>query len=63
MLGVLEFLKDKGGDPEAIRESQRKRGNPVEAVDEVIALYNGRNTRKRPIYLTAPTKVAQWSSR
>lgn len=30
---------EKGGDPEAIRESQRKRGHPVELVDEVIAMY------------------------
>jgi len=39
MLDVNDFLKDKGGDPEKIRESQRRRSAPVEAVDEVIALY------------------------
>lgn len=33
------FIKDKGGDPEVIRESQRKRGHSVEVVDEVIAMY------------------------
>ncbi|KAG9293010.1 hypothetical protein G9A89_016372 [Geosiphon pyriformis] len=31
----------KGGNPELIRESQRKRGASVELVDEVISLYDG----------------------
>ena len=39
-LDVLTFLSDKGGDPEAIRESQRKRGHSVEVVDEVISMYS-----------------------
>lgn len=39
MLDINLFLKDKGGDPEVVRESQRKRGHSVEAVDEVIALH------------------------
>lgn len=38
-LDVTSFIVEKGGDPEAIRESQRKRGHPVELVDEVIAMY------------------------
>ncbi|KAG9098919.1 Cytosolic seryl-tRNA synthetase [Ceratobasidium sp. 370] len=38
-LDVTSFIAEKGGDPEAIRESQRKRGDPVETVDEVIAMY------------------------
>jgi seryl-tRNA synthetase len=40
MLDINLFFKDKGGDPELVRESQRRRGAPVEAVDEVIALYD-----------------------
>jgi seryl-tRNA synthetase len=39
-LDVLTFISDKGGDPEAIRDSQRKRGHSVEVVDEVIAMYS-----------------------
>jgi len=39
MLDVLSFIEARGGNPEVIRESQRKRYAPVEAVDEVIALY------------------------
>lgn len=38
-LDVLDFIAEKGGNPDAIRESQGKRGHSVELVDEVIALY------------------------
>lgn len=31
---------DKGGNPEIVRESQKKRGASVELVDEVIALFD-----------------------
>ncbi|OAL02532.1 serine-tRNA ligase [Phaeosphaeriaceae sp. SRC1lsM3a] len=37
MLDVNDFIKERGGDPEKIRESQRKRNAPVEIVDEIIA--------------------------
>lgn len=39
MLDVVDFIKERGGDPNLIRESQRRRHAPEEAVDEVIALY------------------------
>lgn len=32
------FRADKGGNPDLVRESQRRRGAPVEVVDKVIAL-------------------------
>lgn len=38
-IDVLDLIAEKGGNPEAARESQRKRGESVELVDEVIALY------------------------
>ena len=38
-LDVLHFIDSKGGNAEEIRESQRKRGNSVEVVDEVIKMY------------------------
>ncbi|CAE6446922.1 unnamed protein product [Rhizoctonia solani] len=38
-LDVTSFIVEKGGDPEVIKESQRKRGGSVELVDEVIAMY------------------------
>jgi len=38
MLDILLFREDKGGNPQLIRESQKRRYAPVEAVDEVISL-------------------------
>lgn len=39
MLDVVDFITERGGDPKAILESQRRRNAPGEAVDEVIALF------------------------
>lgn len=39
MLDINLFIEDRGGNPEIVRESQRRRGASVEIVDEVIALY------------------------
>ena len=33
----ITLFRKEGGNPEAIRESQRRRFQPVEAVDEIIA--------------------------
>ena len=38
MLDINLFRTEKGGDPEIVRESQRRRFLPVEVVDRVIAL-------------------------
>jgi len=38
-LDILHFIDNKGGNAEEIRDSQRKRGNSVELVDEVIKMY------------------------
>ncbi|KAF8635614.1 hypothetical protein AX15_000254 [Amanita polypyramis BW_CC] len=38
-LDILHFIDNKGGNAEEIRESQRKRGHPVEVVDDVIQMY------------------------
>jgi len=38
VLDIKLFRADQGGDPELIRESQRRRHKPVEHVDEIIAL-------------------------
>lgn len=38
MLDINLFRVEKGGNPDIVRESQRRRGARVEAVDEVIAL-------------------------
>lgn len=39
MLDIIQFIEEKGGDPEAIRVSQRARGDSVEVVDEIINGY------------------------
>jgi seryl-tRNA synthetase len=39
MLDIIDFIKERGGDPEKIRESQRRRYAKVEVVDEVIAMF------------------------
>lgn len=39
MLDVTDFIKERGGDPEKIRESQRRRYAKVEVVDEVITMF------------------------
>ena len=42
MLDVIDFIRERGGEPDKIRESQRKRHAPVETVDEVISLFEDR---------------------
>ncbi|CAH2353355.1 serine--tRNA ligase, cytoplasmic [[Candida] railenensis] len=39
MLDINAFLAEKGGEPEKIKESQKKRGDSVELVDEIIEDY------------------------
>ncbi|KAL6017354.1 Cytosolic seryl-tRNA synthetase [Candidozyma auris] len=39
MLDINAFLVEKGGDPEKIKASQKKRGASVELVDEIVADY------------------------
>lgn len=38
MLDILDFIVEKGGDPNKIKESQRRRHASEEIVDEVIKL-------------------------
>jgi len=40
MLDINLFRVSKGGNPDLIKESQRKRGASVEIVDEIIDLDN-----------------------
>ncbi|KAL8644755.1 MAG: hypothetical protein Q9210_007092 [Variospora velana] len=46
MLDVVDFIKERGGDPNLIRENQRRRYAPDEVVDEVIALYEDHRKTK-----------------
>lgn len=38
-LDILQFIDNKGGNAQEIRESQKKRGLSVELVDEIIQMY------------------------
>lgn len=63
MLDLNDFIAERGGNPNKIKESQRKRHAPEEAVDEVIALYEearrGRlaHAKKVQIILLTPDLV------
>ena len=39
MIDVLDLIAERGGNPDKVRESQRKRFAPESVVDEVIALW------------------------
>ena len=39
MLDINQFIEDKGGNPELIRQSQKARNASVEIVDEIISDY------------------------
>ena len=39
MLDINDFITERGGDPNKIRESQRRRNKPESVVDEVIEMY------------------------
>lgn len=49
MLDIQDFIIERGGTPDAIRDSQRRRGAPEKAVDDVIALYHDHRTSKPPL--------------
>ncbi|KAI4247077.1 MAG: hypothetical protein L6R40_001742 [Gallowayella cf. fulva] len=46
MLDVIDFINERGGDPNKIKESQRRRCASEEAVDQVIALYEDHRRTK-----------------
>lgn len=53
MLDVIDFINERGGDPNKIKESQRRRCASEEAVDQVIALYED-HRRSAPSKSRAP---------
>jgi seryl-tRNA synthetase len=54
MLDVFDFIVEKGGNPEKIKESQRRRYAPEAAVDEVIALYEDHRKSKTTLPIILP---------
>lgn len=57
MLDLNDFIAERGGDPNKIKESQRKRYAPEEAVDEVIALYEEARRGRLPLLLCVEEKL------
>ena len=57
MLDVVDFVTERGGNPNAVRESQRRRHAPVEAVDEVIALYEDHRKSMFSVYSSHPILI------
>jgi seryl-tRNA synthetase len=39
MLDINDFIVARGGNPDKIKESQKRRGKPVEIVDQVIEAF------------------------
>jgi hypothetical protein len=63
MLDINLLRADKGGDPDLVRESIRKRFAKVELVDEVIDLDQAWRTSKNllPRLLSQPFHISDWS--
>lgn len=55
MLDVNDFIAERGGDPNKIRESQRRRHAPEEIVDEVIAMFEDHRKSMRAITMRNKT--------
>ena len=49
MLDPNDFIAERGGDPNKIRESQRRRHAPESIVDDVIALHEDHKKSQIPI--------------
>ncbi|KAI0434498.1 seryl-tRNA synthetase [Xylaria sp. FL1042] len=60
MLDITDFIASRGGDPEKIRESQKKRNAPTEIVDEIIDLWElHRTTQYAATQINAEIKTVQ----
>jgi hypothetical protein len=55
MLDVLDFITERGGNPEKIRESQRRRYADEKVVDEIIEQWE--DHRKSRTHYAAPDMV------
>ena len=63
MLDIQDFITERGGDPERIRESQRRRGADPNIVDEIIKGFEEhRRTQYEATQIGSRIKSAQTSS-
>jgi seryl-tRNA synthetase len=63
MIDPNDFIAERGGDPEKIRESQRRRHSPVEWVDEIIEMFHDhKKSQYSRKYLTSASEQSrsQW---
>jgi seryl-tRNA synthetase len=67
MLDIVDFITERGGNPQLIKQSQRRRHAPEEVVDEVIALYEDHrrsmSSRTTASKLTALTDMLQQTTK
>ncbi|KAI8945509.1 seryl-tRNA synthetase [Xylaria longipes] len=62
MLDINDFIAARDGDPEKIRQSQKKRNEPTEVVDEIIELWEvHRKTQYAATQINAEIKTVQTS--
>lgn len=57
MLDINDFIVARGGNPDKIKESQRRRGKPVEIVDQVIELFEEQRKGTMPLLTTQLTST------
>ena len=58
MLDINDFIAERGGDVKKIKESQRRRHAPEEAVDEVITMFEDHRKCKLSIVGDCPANAA-----
>lgn len=51
MLDINLLLEERGGNPELVKESQKRRGGSVEIIDEIIAEYKEWTTCNVALYI------------
>ena len=51
MLDVFDFLPDKGGDPNKLKESQRRRYASEAVIEEIQSLYKDKSTSRLLVIL------------
>ena len=47
MLDISDFVTERGGDPNSIRENQKRRFAPIEVVDKILRCYEDHRQGKR----------------
>ena len=59
MLDIEDFIEERGGNPDKIRESQRRRGESIELVDRIIDMWHA---DRKGIYTRPESRLATGKS-